>query len=136
MADFNDYLKWRGDLTLEQDKFNEVDTLILARFSYLPFSKIVMDTFETIEDISNKIKSFKEKDFSYHGDKEMITLLGKSVRFKDMEVTDFIEKNDLESQEQFSAITIHMPKNIMFVSFDGTNNSIVGWKEDFNMSFM
>ncbi len=136
MADFNDYLKWRGDLTLEQDNFNEVDSLILARFSYLPFDKIVMNTFETIEDISNKMKSFKEKDFGYHGDKEMITLLGKSVRFKDMEVTDFIEKNDLESQEQFSAITIHMPKNIMFVSFDGTNNSIVGWKEDFNMSFM
>jgi hypothetical protein len=136
MADFNDYLQWRGDLTLDQDKFNEVDILILARFSYLPFNKIEMKQVETIEDISDKMKKFKEKDFGYHGDKEMISLLGGSRRFRKMEVTDFVEKNDLENQEQFSAVTIHMPNDIMFISFDGTNNSIVGWKEDFNMSFM
>ena len=136
MADFNDYLQWRGDLTLDQDKFNEVDILILARFSYLPFNKIEMKQVETIEDISDKMKNFKEKDFGYHGDREMISLLGGSRRFRKMEVTDFVEKNDLENQEQFSAVTIHMPNDIMFISFDGTNNSIVGWKEDFNMSFM
>ena len=58
MADFNDYLQWRGDLSLDQDKFNEVDTLILARFSYLPFNKIEMKSVETIEDISEKNEKF------------------------------------------------------------------------------
>ena len=49
-----------------------------------------------------------------------------------MEVTDFNgKKMTLKVQEQFSAVTIHMPNDIMFISFDGTNNSIVGWKRRF-----
>ena len=43
MANIIDYIKWRGDLTLEQSKFNEVDNLILSRFSYLPFDKIIKE---------------------------------------------------------------------------------------------
>ena len=41
MANIFDYLQWRGDLTLEQDEFNEIDNLILARFSYLPFDELI-----------------------------------------------------------------------------------------------
>ena len=40
MSNINDYLLWRGDLSLKKDEFNEIDSMILARFSYLPFSKI------------------------------------------------------------------------------------------------
>ena len=41
MANVCDYVKWRGDITLEQSKFNEIDNLILSRFSYFPFDKII-----------------------------------------------------------------------------------------------
>ena len=41
MANVCDYVRWRGDLTLEQSEFNEIDNLILARFSYFPFEKII-----------------------------------------------------------------------------------------------
>ena len=43
MANMLDYLKWRGDLSLEQDDLNEIDNLILTRFSYLPFSKLMKE---------------------------------------------------------------------------------------------
>ena len=49
MANIFDYLQWRGDLTLEQDEFNEIDNLILARFSYLPFDELIK---ENVFDIS------------------------------------------------------------------------------------
>ena len=41
MANLLDYLDWRGDLTLEQAPFNEVDNLILAELSFVEFSGIV-----------------------------------------------------------------------------------------------
>ena len=41
MANLLDYLDWRGDLTLEQAPFNEVDNLILAELSFVDFKGIV-----------------------------------------------------------------------------------------------
>ena len=47
MANINDYLQWRGELTLDQSPLNEVDKMILSRFSYIPFRKIKMQENET-----------------------------------------------------------------------------------------
>ena len=137
MANINDYLIWRGDLPINSSfKFNEIDSMILARFSYLLFNKINMKEKETIESISNKMKDFDNDDFNYNGDKELITNLGQSNRFKDMIVSDYIKKNDKKMEKQFSAITIHISDKELYVSYIGTDKSILGWKEDFNMSFM
>ena len=137
MSNINDYLLWRGDIPLTDTfKFNEIDNMILARFSYLIFNKIDMKEKETIESISNKMKKFKNEEFRYNGDKDLIKNLGNSIRFKDLVVTDFIEKKDQKVEKQFSAITIHLPKNELYVSFIGTDASLVGWKEDCNMAFM
>lgn len=137
MANINDYLIWRGDLPINSIcKFNEIDSMILARFSYLLFNKIKMQKEETIASISNKMKDFDNEEFRYNGDKEMINHLGQSDRFKNMLVTDFIEINDKKTEKQFSAITVHISNKELYVSFIGTDNSIIGWKEDFNMAFM
>ena len=137
MSNINDYLLWRGDLKISKEfDFNEIDSMILARFSYLIFNRIKMNEKETIESISNKMKNFDNDEFRYNGDKELITYLGQSKRFKDMIVTDFVEKNNKDVEKQFGAITIHLPDNEIYVSYLGTDSSIYGWKEDFNMSFM
>lgn len=34
-----DYLQWRGDLTLQQDPFNEVDNLVLCIIAYINLRK-------------------------------------------------------------------------------------------------
>lgn len=130
----NDYLIWRGDLPFNLFPFNEVDDLIFARFSYLPFDKIEFNDFETIESISNKMKGFSS-EFKIEGDNDLIANLGKSVRFKDLKVSDFIFNKSKEAERQFGAVVIHLEDSI-YVSFIGTDNSIIGWKEDFNMSFM
>ena len=137
MANINDYLSWRGDIPIN-DEFgvNEIDNMIFARFSYLLFDKIELEDEETIESISNKMKNFKNEEFNFNGDKELITKLGKSKRFKDLIVTDYIKNNDFEAERQFSAITIHISKKLMYLSFEGTDGTILGWKEDFNMAFM
>ena len=137
MANINDYLLWRGDLEInEHFPINEIDNMILARFSYLLFDKIDLEEKETIETISNKMKIFNNEDFNYNGDKDLITNLGKSARFKNLLVTDYVKNNDKESERQFSAITVHLPNDEIYISYEGTDGSILGWKEDFNMSFM
>ena len=137
MANINDYLLWRGDVPIEpKTAFNEIDSMILARFSYLLFDRINMEKKETIKSISDKMKDFENEEFRYNGDKELITKLGLSDRFKDMEVTDFVETNVKEAEKQFGAITVHISNKEMYISYIGTDSTIFGWKEDFNMSFM
>ena len=95
MANINDYLLWRGDLPInDKFSFNEIDSMILARFSYLRFDKIKVKPLETIESISNKMKDLDNEEFRYNGDKELITYLGQSERFKNMVVTDFVQLDD------------------------------------------
>ena len=136
MSNINDYLLWRGDLSFEISPFNQIDNMILARFSYMPFNKIKMEETETVGSIYNKLQGFKNEDFGYNGDKDLITRMGQSSRFKNLKVTNFEINIDKEIERQFSAITIHLNDNEMYISFNGTDSSIIGWKEDFNLSFM
>lgn len=137
MANINDYLLWRGDIPINKyAKFNEIDSMILARFSYLRFDKIRVNKEETIESISNKMKDLDNDEFRYNGDKELITNLGQSDRFKNMIVTDYIQINDKDNEKQFGAVTVHISDSEMYISFIGTDSTIYGWKEDFNMAFM
>lgn len=138
MANVCDYVRWRGDLTLEQSEFNEIDNLILARFSYFPFDKIIRENeIATIKELSRR---FSNQDVTklpilWKDDVELFPLMGDSKRFGGMLATKYINKIDAEQEKQFSAITVLMPNDIIYVSYRGTDNTIVGWKEDFNMSF-
>ena len=138
MANVCDYVRWRGDLTLEQSEFNEIDNLILARFSYFPFDKIIRENeIATIKELSRR---FSNQDVTklpilWKDDVELFPLMGNSKRFGGMLATQYINKIDAEQEKQFSAITVLMPDDTIYVSFRGTDNTIVGWKEDFNMSF-
>lgn len=135
MANICDYLKWRGDIPISIiAPFNEVDDLILTRFSYLNLDLIDFKDNMTIFDISKMFSNISI--FRDSRDKELITLLGKSKRFMNMHVTDYINHKDMEQSKQFGAVTIHISNNEMYLSFIGTDKTILGIKEDCNMSFM
>ena len=110
--------------------------MILARCSYLRFDKIDINNIETFESLSNKMNNLKNEEFLYNGDKELVSHLGQSERFKSMTITDYIKTTDKEAEKQFGAITIHISNKLMYVSYIGTDSTINGWKEDFNMAFM
>lgn len=132
--DIYDYLNWRGDLTFEQDELNEVDNIILSRISYFPFEKSMLKHL-TLFELYNILKKNNFKDMDFEEDKKLLEFLSKSNRFKDLNICE-IEKNyNITSEEQFFALTIFLPYNKLFVSYRGTDNSFVGWKEDFNLSF-
>ena len=136
MSNIIDYLKWRGDLSFEISPFNEIDNVILARFSYLPFHDIYLEQRENIKSIAKKMKIVPKSNFVWADDKEFIEELGKAQRFKNLIVSDFAQRLDTTIETQFAAITIWLPNGEKYISYEGTDMTIVGWKEDFNMSFM
>ena len=56
-------------------------------------------------------------------------------RFSDIEMGAFLEQFDDGEQTQFAAVTYRLPSGTLVVAFRGTDDSLVGWKEDFNMAF-
>ena len=136
MANIFDYIEWR-DLELTKVEFNEIDNLILSRLSYFPFDGLI----EEGEKITIKEAYERYKKLGTTGrilqkeDIDLFPILANSVRFGTMKLANYINKIDPIQEKQFSAITVYMPDNTIYVAYRGTDNTIVGWKEDFNMSF-
>ena len=141
MANILDYLNWRGDLTLAQSPFNEVDNLILAELSFVNFTGIVPGPGEG-EGVP--LHAAAEAFFRSHegGDMgmgvlvpdEIPTLLRKMAecpRFREMKVNCFCDHLDVRKAEQFAAATVELGDGSIYLSFRGTDDTIAGWKEDF-----
>lgn len=138
MKNINDYLKKYGHLSFIEKPFNEIDYLILARFSYIPFERI-LKTFEeeTIENLYRSSIDMKDEHIRYNwpDDSPFFELMGQSKRFKDLIISDFEHILDTKQENQFAAITIHLDDETKYISYRGTDVTFVGWKEDFYLSF-
>lgn len=138
MANIFDYLDWRGDISLKYSNFNEIDNLILARLAYFPFDSLIKkDEKITIQEAFNRFEKNNLEDMKIL-QKEDITLfpaLAYSNRFGKMILSNYVNKINIEEEKQFSAITITMPDDTLYIAYRGTDNTLVGWKEDFNMGF-
>ena len=136
MANFIDYINWRGDLPVSaQFPWNELDNLVMARFSYLPFEKVELHPGDTIGSVTSRILEIPKEGYHFREDPKLCAALHESRRYRDYEISDFACRREEIIEEQFSAITIHLPNREMYLSFRGTDATLVGWKEDFNMSF-
>lgn len=140
MADIFDYLHWRGDLRVEQDGFNEIDALVLARLSYAPFDRIALHTADVPTAIWEAAGSLLkaagiEQAVLWKHDIDLLRTLAKSERYRNMLLHSYVNQIEEDTQKQFSAITVQIGEKLNFVSFRGTDNTLVGWKEDFNMCF-
>ena len=137
MSNLNTYLEERGDFKLDKKHpFNDIDAMVLSRISYLPLYKVPLKSRETIGSICTKLKVLKEKDFCWPDDVILCRNLEHSKRFSKMRVVDFVRNNDRSAERQFSAVTIHLNFFEMYLSFFGTDDSVVGWKEDFNLAIL
>ena len=145
MGNIIDYLDWRGDIPFDVDPFNEVDNLILSELAYIDFGGIVTDSFDQKVSIGEACEKF----FSMHTDEEIMDSVMNikvtpyimphmvdSARYKDLKLYGYVDEISNEDQIQFSVVTFDLPDDSVYVAFRGTDNSLIGWKEDFNMSFL
>lgn len=145
MSNMLDYLKWRGDLSFSKDPFNEVDNLIFSILCYNDFSHIVPGFGEEgYIKLSEAARIFKEKKntddiIELPFLREIPNLLeeaAKSQRFKDIELSYYIDKVDIESAKQFAALVFKVSKDLHIIAYRGTDDTLIGWKEDLQMSFL
>ena len=146
MANIIDYIEWRGDLPFSAVPFNDIDALILCQISYLDFSGIVSERFKeyiTLDDAASLFRS--AKDFSKRRKVgaminsqtvELLFAAASSKRFGNVKACGYTARFDLQKEEQFSATTFLTGDKHAFVAFRGTDDTIIGWKEDFNMGVL
>lgn len=146
MANILDYLEWRGDLTLAVSPFNEVDALLLAELSFINFEGLVPPP-EIGRGV--RLRDAAQAYFARNEGKEidmgvlvpdripaMLCAMASSRRFGDLLVNAFSERIDHELEQQFAAVTVDLGDGTVYVSFRGTDDTLVGWKEDLNMGFL
>ena len=147
MANLLDYLDWRGDLTLAQSPFNEVDNLILAELSFVDFKDIVPAPGEgqgvplsaAAEAFFARFPAGEKIDMGVlvpDAIPDMLAKMAGSARFRDMKLSCFTDRLDVGKGEQFAALTIETRDGAVYCSFRGTDDTLAGWKEDFNLACM
>lgn len=138
-----DYLRWRGDLPFTRDAFNEVDDLVLCIISYINFRRF--DDLKTTDparavalpEVAARLTEEDEQlglsELDYI---PLMRLAAETERFREVRMFGFTHEYDEVREMQFDAVSYLLPDDTLLVSFMGTDTSLVGWKEDFNMSYL
>ena len=141
MATIFDYLKWRGDLSFSYVAPSEVDSVIFAMLTYVDFGKLCGGRELLLREAAADYCRGGRYDSVNLGlimpskqINKMVCDAAETRRFGGIRISDFVE----ETSEgcQFSAVTFHLSGKQMVISFRGTDDSIVGWKEDCFLSFL
>ena len=135
-----DYLDQVAYDSIYDTPFNELDMLILTEITYLPFDQIVSD--QMSPDCTCRLFEAAEKmpqDLSMLVTKNRLKLLEKvasSTRFKNIKLMGYVNDIDPDVQKQFAAMIFKIKPDSYVLTFRGTDDSIIGWKEDFHMTYM
>lgn len=134
-----DYLDWRGDLLLNERPFNEIDNLILSSLAYLDLDGIVNNDDGT-SDFPAILEKYNElgRDQSYlvNDPRPLLEKVVQTDRFRSVRVGRYVNQIDPEAEVQFAAMTFYLDDGTDYVAFRGTDNTIVGWREDFNFALL
>ena len=142
MGTIIDYIREYGDYTFQEKAISEVDSLILSQLSYLKFDGIVPDIGENTEAVDMQYL-LQHKDYDrlyaderYRGKNTALFLaMAHSKRFGTLKMKSYVNRIDLDSETQFSAITYQLKDGSFYIAYRGTDETIVGWKEDLNLAF-
>lgn len=135
------YIKKNGDLSFEEKPFNEVDKLILGLLSYVKYDGVV-PTDKRKRKLKDVAKDYfkrydngpKEKNITaVRGSINMLRIMQDKKRYQDLLMFNDIYITD--DAQQFSAVCIEINPKLVYVSFEGTDQMISGWEEDFKMIY-
>ncbi len=144
MGNLIDYLSWRGNLSFDAVPFCDMDSMVLCSLSYIDFSSVLAkeDNMSFVEAVS-KLKEKETPRFlalDYPFKKELyakfLEAVLQSVRFKNLAIHDYVDVHDEKLTTQFSAVSFTLKEGEEAIAYRGTDESLVGWKEDCMLSFM
>ncbi len=146
MGNIVDYVREFGDKSMKEHPFNEADALVLSQFVYLKWEHIIPKLSDNKDAITikkmNKVMHDKNlegevfMDDRYEQDnKALFEAMLASRRFGHLSCDYLYEDIDKDEETQFFAITAFIPDVLPVVVFRGTDETLLGWKEDFNMAY-
>ena len=129
------YIDEYGNLTFNDKKVNEVDILIFTQILYIDFKDVIFDNgIKLIEAWNNaKVNNKIPRGLVQKNSIKLLEKLIKTERYKDLILKNY--EYHLGDDFQFGAITIVVPNDCYYVCFEGTDDAISGWKEDFKLSY-
>lgn len=135
MANIFDYLT-----DVQYDSFydlplNELDILAFTELTYLPFDNLLEQPVNRLSDVATRVP--RETNMLTNKERlQLLDQLSQHKRFKNSKLSNFVNEVDTEQQKQFAAMTYLLDLDTYLIVFRGTDDSIIGWKEDFHMTYM
>lgn len=134
-----DYIKKHKEDSFEDFPFNEIDSLIFAALPYIDFKgtiKPLRKEKRKLKDIFKELEQKNLKDYPtfIQNAYKMLQEMYNTKRYQDILLYNYIYI--VNEEMQFGAITIKLPNKMVYVSFAGTDSSIIGWEEDFKMAYL
>lgn len=146
MGNILDFIKWRGDLDFAADPFHETDALILSTVAYVELAHIVSENpgeqillRDAYEEFRGYLENPKYRQLGRVIPVEVLTLFEKMAeckRYAALKMSGYVNRIDEQSEEQFAAVTFQNPQGEIYIVYRGTDDTIIGWKEDFNIAYL
>ena len=146
MKNMLDYIKEFGHVSFEERAFSEIDALVLTELEYLPLEKVVPsdengENFVTVKEIAEYMQEHKQELFDENPmmiteeRHELSQVIADAPRFQSLKFFGVVSVWDKDTTKQFAAITVEVEPSVRLVIFRGTDDTLIGWKEDFLMTY-
>ena len=126
-----------GKVSYKDKKETEIDILLFSQLAYLPMDNIDFKNNQkyTLEEIATNIDRsvFLESLIAQRNALKLLDTIKDLPRFKEIKVTDY--SYIMDDNSQFGAVTFILPNKKIVIAFQGTDNTIAGWKEDAILSY-
>lgn len=141
MASIRGFLKQNGNKSFLDFPFCEADLIVIALLSYCNYeqssitkNKDLYNSFTNIRDFmdENTKKRITNNFFKPNEFLSFLEIFNKSSRYDNVELGFFEENRSNRNEIQFFGLTFFIDDKI-FVTFRGTDRSVVGWQEDFDL---
>ena len=148
MDGLKDYIEWLGDVDFSAKPFGEVDAVILCLISYFDLGPAEADQTEGSSAepdspffLRDCLKAIEEGKLQLRitggedGNLGVFKAAAQSKRFGELAISDYVDRLEPENDLQFSAVTFSYGSEWSFIAFRGTDNTLVGWKEDLKIAY-
>ena len=146
MKNMLDYIKEFGHVSFEERAFSEIDALVLTELEYLPLEKVVPsdengENFVTVKEIAEYMQEHKQELFDENPmmitqeRHELSQVIADAPRFQSLKFFGVVSVWDKDTTKQFAAVTVEVEPSVRLVVFRGTDETLIGWKEDFLMTY-
>ena len=131
------YIDNYGMKTFEEYPFNEIDAVLFSFLSYVDFEEIFEKNRIPLKDVGRMhlgLHNKLERNITAVRDgTKLLKYIKDTKRYQDCILFNY--EYDVTDDIQFSVISIEYQKNQVYVSFEGTNAYISGWKENLVLSY-